>query len=48
MFLINILLVDDHALFAKSLEIALSDYPEITSFESISDLSLLDGFIDAN
>ncbi len=45
MFLINILLVDDHALFSKSLEIALSDYPEITSFESISDISRLDNFI---
>ncbi len=45
MFLINILLVDDHALFSKSLEIALSDYPEITLFESISDISGLDDFI---
>ncbi len=45
MFLINILLVDDHALFSKSLEIALSDYPEITSFKSISDISMLDSFI---
>ena len=48
MFLINILLVDDHALFSKSLEIALSDYPEITSFESINDISLLDKFIETN
>lgn len=48
MFLINILLIDDHALFSKSLEIALSDYPEITSFESISDISLLDSFIDTS
>ncbi len=48
MFLINILLVDDHALFSKSLEIALSDYPEITSFESINDISLLDSFIETN
>ena len=48
MFLINIFLVDDHALFSKSLEIALSDYPEITSFESISDISRLDSFIDTN
>ena len=46
MFLINILLIDDHALFSKSLEIALSDYPEITSFESINDISLLDNFIE--
>ncbi len=48
MLLINILLVDDHALFSKSLEIALSDYPEITSFESISDISLLDSYIDTS
>ena len=48
MFLINILLVDDHALFSKSLEIALSDYPEITSFESIQDISLLGKFIENN
>ena len=48
MFLINILLVDDHALFSKSLEIALSDYPEITSFESILDISLLDSLLETN
>ena len=42
------LLIDDHALFSKSLEIALSDYPEITSFESISDISLLDSYIDTS
>ncbi len=45
MFLINILLVDDHALFSKSLEIALSDYPEIEAFDSINDISRLDNFI---
>lgn len=45
MFPINILLVDDHALFSKSLKIALSDYPQITSFENINDISLLDSFI---
>ena len=48
MFLINILLVDDHVLFSKSLEIALSDYPEIETFESINDISLLDKFIETN
>ncbi len=48
MFLINILLVDDHALFSKSLEIALSDYPEIKTFKSINDISLLDKFIEKN
>jgi len=42
---INILLVDDHALFSKSLEIALSDYPEIEAFDSINDISRLDSFI---
>lgn len=45
MFLINILLVDDHALFSKSLEIALSDYSEIESFDSINDISMLDNII---
>lgn len=45
MFLINILLVDDHALFSKSLEIALSDYSEIDAFDSINDVSQLDNFI---
>ena len=45
MFLINILLVDDHALFSKSLEIALSDYSEIETFDSINDVSQLDNFI---
>ena len=42
MFLINILLVDDHALFSKSLEIALSDYSEIETFDSINDVSQLE------
>ena len=46
MLLINILLIDDHALFSKSLEIALSDYPEIKTFKSIHDISLLDKFIE--
>ncbi len=46
MLLINILLVDDHVLFSKSLEIALSDYPEIKTFKSINDISLLDKFIE--
>ncbi|MFD3445701.1 response regulator [Microbacteriaceae bacterium 4G12] len=31
----NILLIDDHALFAKSLEIALEDYPEVDQFYSL-------------
>lgn len=46
MLLINILLVDDHVLFSKSLEIALSDSPEIKTFKSINDISLLDKFIE--
>ena len=45
MLLINILLIDDHALFSKSLEIALSDYPEIKTFQNIHDISLLGKFI---
>lgn len=45
MILINILLVDDHILFAKSLEIALSDCSEIESFESIHDIALINAFI---
>ena len=48
MFLINILLVDDHALFSKSLKIALSNHPEIASFESVHDISLLDSFLETN
>lgn len=48
MFLINILLVDDHALFSKSLEIALSDYSEIETFDSINDVSQLDNYIVSN
>lgn len=35
---INILLIDDHALFAKSLEIALEDYPEIDQFYSLQNI----------
>lgn len=46
MLLINILLIDDHALFSKSLEIALSDYPEIKTFKSINDISLLDTLME--
>ncbi|OJE32388.1 DNA-binding response regulator [Bacillus tropicus] len=34
----NILLIDDHALFAKSLEIALEDYPEIDQFHSLQNI----------
>ncbi|MCC0665727.1 response regulator transcription factor [Clostridioides sp. ZZV15-6597] len=35
----NILLIDDHVLFAKSLEIALEDYTEIEKFIYIKDIS---------
>ena len=48
MFLINILLVDDHTLFSKSLEIALSDHPKIKKFKSINDISILDEYIEVN
>lgn len=34
----NILLIDDHALFAKSLKIALEDYPEIDQFHSLQNV----------
>jgi two-component system secretion system response regulator SalR len=42
MALINILLIDDHVLFAKSMEIALSDFPGIQSFTSVQSI---DGII---
>ncbi|WP_375199876.1 response regulator transcription factor [Bacillus sp. RS11] len=35
---INILLIDDHALFAKSLEIVLADSPEIEQFHSLQNI----------
>lgn len=35
----NILLIDDHALFSKSLEIAFQDYNEIKSFYSLQDIT---------
>ena len=38
MFLINILLVDDHTLFAKSLSVALDEYNEIEHFYSTQDI----------
>lgn len=41
MFLINILLVDDHELFAKSLAIALEEYDEIQNFYTTRDLASL-------
>ena len=41
MFLINILLVDDHKLFAKSLAIALEEYEEIEEFHYITQLLYL-------
>lgn len=34
-----------NALFSKSLEIALSDYSEIETFDSINDVSQLDNYI---
>ena len=38
MFLINILLIDDHTLFAKSLSVALDEYSEIEHFYSTQDI----------
>ena len=38
MFLINILLVDDHTLFVKSLSVALDEYNEIEHFYSTQDI----------
>lgn len=38
----KILLADDHALFAKSLAIALSDFPQIERFEIVKDIRHLD------
>lgn len=45
MFPINILLVDDHVLFAKSLSIALEEYKEIEHFYVSQDISALEGFL---
>lgn len=41
----KVLLIDDHALFAKSLSIALSDFPDIEKFTSSKDISNLDKLI---
>lgn len=41
MFLINILLVDDHLLFAKSLSVALDEYPEMEQFYATQDIQTL-------
>ena len=45
MHLINILLVDDHILFAKSLSVALDEYNEINQFYSTQDIAGLDAII---
>ena len=45
MFLINILLVDDHTLFAGSLSIALDEYDEIDHFYSTQDIQSLEKMI---
>ena len=45
MFLINILLVDDHVLFAKSLAIALEEYDEIEQLYSTQDINSLEAFV---
>ena len=41
----KVLLVDDHALFAKSLSIALCDFPEIEQFSSTKDIQHLEELI---
>ncbi len=48
MFLINILLVDDHILFAKSLSVALDEYNEIENFYSTQDIQGLNKMISDN
>lgn len=45
MILINILLVDDHKLFAKSLSVALDEYNEIEYFYSTQDIQCIDKVI---
>lgn len=45
MFLINILLVDDHSLFAKSLSITLDEYTEIEQFYVTQDIQSIDKII---
>lgn len=45
MHLINILLVDDHILFAKSLSVALDEYNEIEHFYSTQDIASLDTIV---
>ena len=41
----RVLLVDDHAPFAKSLSIALCDFPEIDQFSSTKDIKNLENHI---
>lgn len=48
MFLINILLVDDHLLFAKSLSVALDEYNEIDNFYSTQDVQNLNKMVSDN
>ena len=45
MFPINILLVDDHALFAASLSVALEEYKEVEHLYSIQDIKNLDAIV---
>lgn len=45
MFLINILLVDDHALFATSLAVALEGYKEVDHLYSTQDIEKIDALI---
>lgn len=43
----NILLIDDHVLFAKSLEIAFEDYPEVSRFRSAQQVATVMQMIEA-
>ena len=45
MFPINILLVDDHALFAASLSVALEEYKEVEHLYSTQDIKNLDAIV---
>ena len=44
----RVLLVDDHALFAQSLAIVLSDYPSVEQFSSIRSVGEIERTIEKN
>lgn len=47
MVLINILLIDDHVLFAKSMEIALSDFPQVQSLMSVQSVQEITSILNS-